>query len=74
MKLNDTLLCLNCDVLFERHERQCPFCASSNHFPIAPWLNRERMDTILLICSSSNSGETIRTDTIRYKARGNSSC
>jgi len=67
MKLNDLLLCLDCDEVFERTERNCPSCSSRQSFPIAPWLNRTKLETIFFLRTSK--GRTELKDVARYSTR-----
>ena len=41
MKIEDTVLCLNCEEVFLDNCNSCPGCGSRHYFPLAKWLNRK---------------------------------
>ena len=41
MKIEDTVLCLNCEEVFRDNFTACPGCGSRHYFPLAKWLNRK---------------------------------
>lgn len=38
MKVDDALVCLNCDEVYDRESGACPACASDHFHPLNDWL------------------------------------
>lgn len=77
MNLNDALICLDCSELFQRSEhsagkavRHCPACASRNSFPIAPWLNRTKLEKVFIV--RNVGGSLALRDVAKYSPGGRS--
>ena len=43
MKIEDTVLCLNCEEVFRDNFTACPGCGSRHYFPLVKWLNRKSL-------------------------------
>jgi hypothetical protein len=58
MKLNNALICIDCNILFDRTVTQtCPACTNKHGFPISMWLDRALMLTQTSILKEEGGGE-----------------
>ncbi len=64
MNLNDALLCMDCSELFSVSEKVCPACSGRTSFPIAPWLNRTKLEKVFYI--RGNASPQV-SDVARYR-------